>query len=73
MAGRSISSSDICFKLSIINHLGFREPHTYWGFGLLALVIYSLQKSQRLMKVGKHKAERCVDVNVSVLDVVFVC
>lgn len=71
-----MNSSDISFNLSIINHLGFGEPHTDGGFGLLCLVsvIYSLPKSQRLMKVvgGKHKAEvLCMDV--CVLNVVDVC
>ena len=41
--------------------------------GLLDLVISSLQKSQRLMKVAKHKAERCLGMDVCVLVVVFVC
>ena len=37
-------------------------------------MIYSLQKSQRLMKEGKHnKAEKGLSMDVCVLIVVFVC
>ena len=76
--GRSMNSSDIYFKLSIINHLDFREPHMGLEGNLISLylvaLIYSLQKSQRLMKEGKHnKAEKCLSVDVCVLIVVFVC
>lgn len=75
-----MNSSDISFKLSIINHLGFKlgiinhQGHTHvrdWSVGFSNLG--SLQKSQKLMKVGRHKAERCLGRDVCVLVVVFVC
>lgn len=73
-----MNSSDISFKLSIINHLDFTEPHMGMEGNLVCLylvaMIYSLQNCQRLMKERKHnKAEKRLSVDVCVLIVVSVC